>query len=79
MNNKEWMPSNIFNSMWNELRREKRKILLLVSNYSAHPYMQNSTTVRPFLPPNTTFLLQPVDSCVTKSVKGYFSDYWFFS
>jgi hypothetical protein len=31
MNNNGWMPSNIFNSMWNELWREKRKILLLSS------------------------------------------------
>jgi hypothetical protein len=28
MNNKGWMPSITFNSMWNELWREKRKILL---------------------------------------------------
>lgn len=68
--NKEWMPSNIFNSMWNEQWKGKRKILLLVSNYPAHPSMQNSTKVRPFLPPNTTFVLQPVHSCITKSVKG---------
>jgi len=48
MNNKEWMPSNIFNSMWNELWREKRKILLLVSNYPAYPCKQNSTKVKTF-------------------------------
>jgi len=78
-NNKEWMPSNIFNSMWNELWREKRKILLLVSNYQAYPCKQNSTKVKTFLPPNITFVLQPVDSCITKSVKGYFSDFWFSS
>jgi len=73
------MPSNSFNSMWNEIWREKRQILLLVSNYPARPYMQNSTKVRSFLPPNTTFVLQPLNSCITKSINGYFNDFWFSS
>jgi hypothetical protein len=36
-NNKEWMPSSIFNRMRNELWREMSKIIPLVSNYQPIP------------------------------------------
>jgi hypothetical protein len=77
--NKKRMPSKIFNSMWNELWTKMRKTLILVSNYQAHPHTQNSTNIKLFSPPNTTSVLQPVDSCITKSFKGYFNVFWFSS
>ena len=74
-NNKNaWMTSILFTEWlekWdNELRREKRKILLLVDNCSAHPVVQGLTNIElHFLPPNTTSILQPMDQGVIKNLK----------
>ena len=53
-----------------QLRRENRKILLLVDNCSAHPKVQGLTNIElRFLPPNTTSIIQPMDQGVIKNLK----------
>jgi hypothetical protein len=57
----------------NELRRKNRKILLLVDNCPAHPHVQDLSNIKlVFLPPNATYVLQPMDMGIIKSFKGYF-------
>ena len=56
-----------------DMGRQKRKILLLVDNCSAHvkvPDLKNVTLV--FLPANTTSVLQPCDMGIIRTMKGYF-------
>ena len=74
-NNKTaWMTSGLFTewiTSWDkELRLQKRKILLLVDNCSAHPKVQGLTNIElRFLPPNTTSIIQPMDQGVIKNLK----------
>lgn len=50
-----------------------RKILLLVDNCPAHPFISNLQNIElAFLPPNTTSVLQPMDQSVIKSLKGHY-------
>jgi hypothetical protein len=57
----------------NELRRNNRKILLLVGNCPAHPHIQELSNIKlVFLPPTATYVLQPMDMGIIKSFKGYF-------
>ncbi|KAK7579885.1 hypothetical protein V9T40_000514 [Parthenolecanium corni] len=73
-NTKAWMTSAIFEEMlqsWdNELRRSKKKILLLVDNCPAHPDVKLNFIRLVFLPPNTTALLQPMDQGVIRNLKA---------
>ena len=69
------MSSAIFvktlNDWDHELRKKKRKILLLVDNCAAHPIVPNLKFIRlVFLPPNTTAVLQPMDQGVIRSLKA---------
>lgn len=74
-NQKAWMTSAIFKEnllTWDfELKKTKRKILLLVDNCSAHlidsTIFTNISLV--YFPPNTTSLLQPLDNGIIKNFK----------
>ena len=72
-NKKAWMTSFIFSNWiinWNdELKKNNRKILLLVDNCSAHPQLDLSNIELKFLPPNTTSITQPMDMGVIKNLK----------
>lgn len=74
-NQRAWMTSSIFCEElreWdNELRRKKRKILLLVDNCPAHPEVKNLEFIKlVFMPPNTSSRLQPMDQGVIHSLKS---------
>ena len=73
-NGKAWMTSKIFEETllaWDaELRRKKKKILLLVDNCPAHPAIKLKFINLVFLPPNTTAVLQPMDQGVIRNVKA---------
>lgn len=76
-NKRAWMTRELF-SEWllkldDQMRKENRKILLIVDNCSAHIVNVRLTHVRlEFLPPNNTSLLQPLDQGIIKSVKVEF-------
>lgn len=76
-NKRAWMTRELF-SQWlikldEQMRKENRKILLIVDNCSAHIVNVRLTHVRlEFLPPNNTSLLQPLDQGIIKSVKAEF-------
>lgn len=74
---KAWMTSDIFTkfiSKWEkQLRRENRRILLLIDNCSAHPEITGLTNIRiEFLLPNATSVIQPMDQGVIRSFKCHF-------
>ncbi|XP_042899743.2 tigger transposable element-derived protein 4-like [Parasteatoda tepidariorum] len=74
---KAWMTSDIFTkfiSKWErQLRRENRKIILLIDNCSAHPEITGLTNIRiEFLPPNSTSVIQPMDQGIIRSFKCHF-------
>ncbi|XP_050309703.1 tigger transposable element-derived protein 4-like [Anthonomus grandis grandis] len=61
-NRRAWMTSDIFinylKEWYEKLRRQKRKILLLVDNCAAHPKNVDLTNIRlEFLPPNCTSVI----------------------
>lgn len=73
-NKKAWMTASIFTKeirQWDDsLRKEKRKILLLIDNCPAHPKLHNLTNIKiVFLPANCTSVLQPMDQGVIRSFK----------
>ncbi|KAH6946715.1 hypothetical protein HPB50_014755 [Hyalomma asiaticum] len=76
-NRRTWMTRELL-SEWlitlvELMRRENRKILLIVDNCSAHIVNVRLTHVRlEFLPPKNTSLLQPLDQGIIKSVKAEF-------
>lgn len=76
-NSRAWMTRDLF-SEWllnvdSQMRKEDRKILMIVDNCSAHLVNVRLTNVRlEFLPPNCTSLLQPLDQGIIKSVKTEF-------
>ncbi|XP_066251798.1 tigger transposable element-derived protein 4-like isoform X2 [Euwallacea similis] len=76
-NKRAWMNSEIFiNALreWDEeLRRKKRKIILLVDNCPAHPDVKNLMWITlVFMPPNTSSKLQPMDQGVIHSLKSHY-------
>ena len=65
-NHNAWMTSVMFRDWvthWDSaLKRDRRKILLLVDNCPAQPHINTLTNIRlEFLPANTTSLIQPMD------------------
>ncbi|XP_050338066.1 tigger transposable element-derived protein 4-like [Bactrocera neohumeralis] len=76
-NSRAWMTSDIFTKWvrdWDrELKKTKKKILLLVDNCPAHPKIDDLRSITlVFLPPNTTSILQPMDQGVIRAFKSYF-------
>ena len=74
---KAWMTRDRFTRwllQWDKaLHAKKRRICLLIDNCSAHPTdAELSNIVLKFLPPNTTSLIQPLDSGVIKNWKGHY-------
>lgn len=67
------MTSAIFsewaNKLINKMRINKRHILVLIGNCSAHPALQLSNVKFIMLPPNTTLRLQPLDAGIIQTVK----------
>lgn len=73
-NQNAWMTGYIYEKWLRDLDRqfvlEKRKILLIVDNCSAHVEVSNLKSIRvEFLPPNVTSILQPMDQGVINSFK----------
>ncbi|XP_017050529.2 tigger transposable element-derived protein 4-like [Drosophila ficusphila] len=76
-NRRAWMTSTIFINWvrgWNaELKKQRKKILLLVDNCPAHPTISDLTNITlVFLPPNTTSVLQPMDQGIIRVIKSIF-------
>ncbi|CAF1527396.1 unnamed protein product [Adineta ricciae] len=76
-NRTSWMNSTIFTDwiqMINiQMRRENRKILLVLDNAPVHPAdlkLSNVTLI--FFPPNTTSKIQPLDQGVIRCFKAYY-------
>lgn len=72
-----WMTANLFSDWllgWEtELRKQNKKILLLVDNCKPHlslPPLKNIKVV--FLPANTTSVIQPCDQGIIRSFKSYY-------
>jgi hypothetical protein len=70
------MTSKIFTEVlkiWNnKFQKENRKVLLFIDKCSAHPEIQLSNIKLIYLPPNTTFVLQPMDQGIIKCFKSYY-------
>ena len=60
----EWL-----DALNNKMRAQKRNILLLLDNCSAHPDIELSNIKLVFLPPRTTSHLQPCDAGIIQAVK----------
>lgn len=72
-----WMTSDIFADhikKWDKsLRLQGRSILLLVDNCTAHPKIQDLSSIRlEYLPPNTTATLQPMDQGIIRALKYHY-------
>lgn len=73
-NTRAWMTQALFEGWLRKLdgqmKRAKRKILLIVDNCPAHGDVEGLEAIRlEFLPPNTTAVLQPLDQGVIKCLK----------
>lgn len=75
-NSKAWMTSKIFTTYMKtlnlQMKRRKKKILLILDNFSGHPALNLSNIEFMFLPPNTTSILQPLDLGIIKNFKHYY-------
>lgn len=72
-----WMTTNIFSDwliQWNRhLKKQNRKVLLLVDNCKPHESLPPVTQIKVvFLPPNTTSVIQPCDQGIIKSFKSHY-------
>lgn len=76
-NKKAWMTSALFEDFLvgfnNQMKKEKRKVLLFVDNAPSHPSgLEYSNVTVKYLPPNTTSHLQPLDQGIIRAFKaGY--------
>ena len=52
-----------------ELHRSDRKIVLFLDNCSAHPHVTTTNIQLQFLPPNNTFIIQPMDQGIIKNLE----------
>lgn len=76
-NSKAWMTSDFFSEylrQWDlQLKKEKRKILLLVDNCPAHPHLNDLQCIKlVFFPPNCTSVVQPMDQGIIRSFKCFY-------
>jgi len=75
-NSKAWMNGELFQEWLKELdaimARRQRKILLLIDNAPCHATCDMENVKVPFLPPNTTSHLQPLDGGIIKSFKAHY-------
>ncbi|XP_035207901.1 tigger transposable element-derived protein 6-like [Stegodyphus dumicola] len=69
-NRNAWMSSKLFKEWlkdWDrELQRQSRKVLLLLDNCAAHPYLDCLNMQLEFLSRRTTALIQPMDGVSSK-------------
>ncbi|GAU95135.1 hypothetical protein RvY_06810 [Ramazzottius varieornatus] len=74
-NSTAWMKTGIFEewltNLNNSMKAQKRKILLLLDNFSAHRVDSKSNVRLVFLPPNLTSKVQPLDKGIIASYKKY--------
>ena len=73
--NKSWMDSVLFEEWIREMdtkfTKKKKKVALIIDNCPAHPTIDNLNSIELiFLPPNTTFKLQPTDQGVIRPLKA---------
>ena len=76
-NSNAWMTGQLFNiwlDKWNrELKRQGKKILLLLDNFSGHKVTQELSQIKVvFFPPNTTSSLQPCDQGIIRTTKHFY-------
>lgn len=74
-NQKAWMTGVLFEEWVRKLDRKmaanKRKILMIIDNCTAHPVIANLKAIQlEFLPPNVTAVLQPLDQGVIHCFKS---------
>lgn len=74
-NTKAWMTAVLFEEWVRKLDRKmaanKRKILMIIDNCTAHPVITNLKAIQlEFLPPNVTSVLQPLDQGVIQCFKS---------
>ncbi|XP_054713680.1 tigger transposable element-derived protein 6-like [Uloborus diversus] len=74
-NKKSWMTQSLFND-WlpnfdKDMKKQNRKVLLLIDNCTAHNDLPNLDFVRAeYFPPNCTSVLQPLDQGIIRAVKA---------
>ncbi|XP_003737359.1 tigger transposable element-derived protein 6-like, partial [Galendromus occidentalis] len=74
-NKRAWMTRELF-SEWllkfdRQMKAEKRNVLLLLDNCSAHNVVPRMTNIRvEYFPPNCTSILQPLDLGIIRAVKA---------
>ncbi|XP_062572433.1 tigger transposable element-derived protein 6-like [Saccostrea cucullata] len=75
-NKKAWMVSSIFCELLKKfnarMRRENRKVLLIMDNAPSHAEPLLSNVRIHFLPPTTTSHLQPLDAGIIQCFKSYY-------
>lgn len=78
-NKKAWMNNKVFTdwlkNLNSEMRKQGRKILLLLDNASSHGKQEDhclSNVEIKFLPANTTSQLQPLDQGIIRTFKAYY-------
>ncbi|KAK3090297.1 hypothetical protein FSP39_010713 [Pinctada imbricata] len=78
-NRKAWVTSAVFEE-WlrnvnNQMKRQKRRILLFVDNAPSHPKLKLENINLQFFPPNVTAKAQPMDQGVIQTLKLKFAKY----
>ena len=75
-NKNAWMTSEKFEHWLGEfnedMKKQARKVALIVDNAPSHPMLTPSNIKLYFLPPNTTALVQPMDQGIIKNLKGHY-------
>ena len=75
-NRKAWMRSDIFEIEMQKfdcrMKKQGRKVCMIVDNCSAHPRVELENTELVFLPPNTTSHTQPMDCEIIKNLKFFY-------
>ncbi|XP_062501384.1 tigger transposable element-derived protein 4-like [Corticium candelabrum] len=75
-NRTAWMTKQLFEPWLRKLNAkmlgQKRKIALILDNFSGHPQVALSNVKVFFLPPNTTSIVQPMDAGIIKNLKFHY-------